>query len=152
MREIQHHRRGSLGDGGNLGKALATFAADTNGQDVLNFLRGSSAQELRNSGQFRNRTHKLGDIVDSAPLYVGPPIGLSQTASYFSFAVSHKTRSPIIYVGANDGMLHAFDATTGVRLWGSGKTIAGPVFAAPIVVNGLLYVSSWDGKLHAFGL
>ena len=97
----------------NLGKALATFAADTNGQDVLNDLRGSSAQEQRNSGQFRNRSHKLGDIVDSAPLYVGPPLGLSQAASYFSFAVAHKSRSPIIYVGANDGMLHAFDATTG---------------------------------------
>ena len=97
----------------NLGKALATFAGDTNGQDVLNYLRGNSAQEKRNSGQFRNRTHKLGDIVDSAPLYIGAPAGFSQTSAYFNFAVANKSRSPVIYVGANDGMLHAFDAKTG---------------------------------------
>ncbi len=96
-----------------LGKALSTFPADTNGQDVLQYLRGSSAQELRNGGPFRNRTHKLGDIVFSAPLYVGAPNGLTQTADYLSFVTAHANRSPVVYVGANDGMLHAFDAATG---------------------------------------
>ncbi|GAC1452376.1 MAG: PilC/PilY family type IV pilus protein [Steroidobacteraceae bacterium] len=95
------------------GMQLASFAADTSGQDVLQFLRGSNAQELRNGGQFRNRTHKLGDIVSSAPLYVGAPSGFSQSASYFAFARANGSRSPLIYVGADDGMLHAFDAATG---------------------------------------
>jgi type IV pilus assembly protein PilY1 len=97
----------------NLGLALSTFTPDTNGQDVLQFLRGSSAQEQRNGGQFRNRTHKLADIVASAPLYIGPPSGFTQTASYFTFATNNANRSPVIYVGADDGMLHAFDAATG---------------------------------------
>lgn len=96
-----------------LGAQLSTFVPDTNGQDVVQFLRGSNAREVRNGGQFRNRTHKLGDIVDSAPLYVGAPAGFSQSASYASFVTSHTHRAPILYVGANDGMLHAFDAGTG---------------------------------------
>ena len=96
-----------------LGLSLSTFPPDTNGQDVLQFIRGSNAQEQRLGGQFRNRTHKLGDIVDSAPLYVGKPTGFTQTAAYFAFARAHANRSPMIYIGAGDGMLHAIDAATG---------------------------------------
>ena len=98
-----------------LGSQLTTFAPDPNGQDVLNFLRGKVGQEQRFGGQFRNRTHKLGDIVDSAPLYIGKPSGFTQTAAYFTFTTTHAARSPIIYIGADDGMLHAFDAMTGVE-------------------------------------
>jgi type IV pilus assembly protein PilY1 len=96
-----------------LGEALSTFSSDTNGSDVLNYLRGSSTLEQRNGGTFRNRAHKLGDIVDSAPLYVGAPSSASQSSSYFTFAAAHASRAPLIYIGANDGMLHAFDAATG---------------------------------------
>jgi type IV pilus assembly protein PilY1 len=100
-----------------LGAALQTFVPDPSGKDVLEFLRGNSALEVRNGGQFRNRTHKLGDIVDSAPLYVGAPIGLTQTQDYFNFVKANATRRPVIYVGANDGMLHAFDPATGYELF-----------------------------------
>ena len=100
-----------------LGQELETFTPDTNGQDVLQFLRGSSAQEQRNGGQFRNRSHKLGDIVESAPLYVGAPQGYSQAGTYLTFAAAHANRAPILYIGANDGMLHAFDAATGDERW-----------------------------------
>jgi len=96
-----------------LGMDLSTFTSDTNGSDVLSYLRGNSALEQRNNGTFRNRAHKLGDIVASAPLYIGAPNGTSQTASYFAFAAAHANRKPIVYVGANDGMLHAFDEATG---------------------------------------
>jgi type IV pilus assembly protein PilY1 len=100
-----------------LGAALSTYAPDTNGSDVLNFLRGDNALEQRFGGTFRNRTHKLGDIVDSAPLYVGPPGGPSEAPSYLAFVSAHADRKPIIYIGANDGMLHAFDAATGQELF-----------------------------------
>ena len=100
-----------------LGMALSSFAPDPNGQDVLQFLRGRNAQELRNGGQFRNRTHKLGDIVASAPLYIGAPYGLTQTPDYFTFAATNQGRTPVIYVGANDGMLHAFNAATGNEMF-----------------------------------
>jgi len=95
-----------------LGAALETFAPDNNGQDVLQFLRGSNAQEVRLGGQFRNRTHKLGDIVDSAPAYVAAPRGAWLQQSYLQFSTQYANRKPVIYIGADDGMLHAIDATT----------------------------------------
>ena len=100
-----------------LGAALQTFTPDPSGKDVLEFLRGNNALEVRNGGQFRNRTHKLGDIVDSAPLYVGPPNGLAQTPDFFAFVKANQNRSPVIYLGANDGMLHAINPTNGNEMF-----------------------------------
>ena len=102
-----------------LGRDLETFTSDTNGLDVLDYLRGNATQEVRNGGQFRNRTHKLGDIVSSDPLYVGPPSSNNQSASYVAFAnnPTYAARPPMIYVGANDGMLHAFSASTGSEMF-----------------------------------
>ena len=96
-----------------LGQDLETFVPDPSGSDVVTYLRGSSAQEQRNGGAFRNRTHKLADIVDSNPLYIGAPNGSSQLSSYTAFAAANANRTPMIYVGANDGMLHGFNAITG---------------------------------------
>jgi len=98
-----------------LGQDLTTFTPDPNGLDALDYLRGSSAQEVRNGGQFRNRTHKLGDIVFSNPAYVGPPSGNYLSSSYLQFAKTNASRPAEIYVGADDGMLHAFDAATGTE-------------------------------------
>jgi len=97
----------------SLGAALSSFTADTSGQDVLQFIRGRNDQEVRNGGTFRNRTHKLGDIVDSVPLYVAGPAAPWLQGSYANFVGANANRSPVIYVGADDGMLHAFDGTTG---------------------------------------
>ncbi len=58
----------------------------------------------------------------------------------------------VIYYG--DGSDHAefaFDAANGRRLWQS-RTIKGGIFAAATVVNGKLFVPSWDDYLYAFGL
>lgn len=96
-----------------LGQELQTFAPDANGQDVLEYLRGSTAQEVRNGGKFRNRTHRLGDIVDSNPAYVGASNEGIQSSSYINFAASTAARPPVVYIGADDGMLHAFDAALG---------------------------------------
>lgn len=96
-----------------LGQDLETFTPDTSGPDVLAFLRGSNAKEVRFGGQFRNRTHKLADIVDSAPLYIGAPLAGYPTASYVAFTNAVSSRPAVLYVGANDGMLHAIDALTG---------------------------------------
>ena len=86
----------------------------------LNYLRGDGASELVNGGTFRNRqTTKLGDIIDSAPQYssnedFGYPDSL-ESASYSSFVASKASRTPMVYVGANDGMLHGFDGLTGIE-------------------------------------
>jgi len=85
----------------------ANGTADGQGNDRVNFLRGSSI-----SG-FRSRSTPLGDIVHSTPFYVGAPKAGYLDSSYASFTLANASRTPIIYVGANDGMLHGFDAATG---------------------------------------
>ena len=101
-----------------LGTQLESFTPDTNGSDVLQYLRGSYAlaigpQATTPVGPFRNRSHYLGDIVDSNPAYIGASNEGFQSASYIAFAASTATRPPLLYIGADDGMLHAFDANTG---------------------------------------
>ena len=58
----------------------------------------------------------------------------------------------VVYYGSGfDGTLRAFDATTGTPLFDSGNMIGGPIFAAPTVVDGRVFVSTWDGHVYAFG-
>ncbi|HRE31156.1 MAG TPA: PilC/PilY family type IV pilus protein, partial [Candidatus Berkiella sp.] len=68
---------------------------------------------------FKDRTRILGDIVDSAPIYVGPPSRTYpdslETAPYSTFVSSYQSRLPLVYVGANDGMLHAFSGNDGTE-------------------------------------
>ncbi len=87
--------------------------SDSLGERRLEFLRGSRALE---GTTFRERGSVLGDIINSspAPLYVGAPdFFLPDQAGYAEFKEKHKNRLPMVYVGANDGMLHGFDANTG---------------------------------------
>ena len=91
-----------------------TGLADGLGSNRLNYLRGDTTNETHNGGTFRNRSHLLGDIVDSDPLYIGTANGpYLADSSYQTFAAGTASREPMIYVGANDGMLHAIDAATG---------------------------------------
>ncbi|MGH8377742.1 MAG: pilus assembly protein [Gammaproteobacteria bacterium] len=96
--------------------ALNATGADTVSlmQDRLNYLRGDTSNYGPGGDNFRPRSHILGDIVDSAAMYVAESSGpYSNMPGYTAFASSTATRAPMIYVGANDGMLHAFDAATG---------------------------------------
>lgn len=94
--------------------ALTTGSTDTLGPARLNYLRGDRSNEQQNGGTFRNRSHILGDIVDSNPLFIGAPQGpYIADPTYVTFESQKASRPPTLYVGANDGMLHAFDANTG---------------------------------------
>jgi type IV pilus assembly protein PilY1 len=83
--------------------ALKGPGALLDGEKVLNYIRGASANEGANSGQFRSRVREgnsaspLGDSPHNAPVYVES--GGNET----------------LYLGANDGMLHAFNAANGVE-------------------------------------
>jgi Tfp pilus tip-associated adhesin PilY1 len=96
--------------------------SDGYGPQRVQWLRGGTANESATCGgctpSFRSRpTSKLGDIIHSAPSYVAAPASAypdsMESAAYSSFAAANANRTPIIYVGANDGMLHAFNANTG---------------------------------------
>ena len=67
----------------------------TKGPNLVNHLRGDRTNETPKGAQYRSRTHVLGDIIHSRPLFVDHPT------------------APRVYVGANDGMLHSFDTDTG---------------------------------------
>jgi type IV pilus assembly protein PilY1 len=109
--------------------------ADT-GQARLDYLRGVRTLE---GATYRTRTNLLGAIINSQAVYVGAPSSgyrnswptgspeetattndattcdesaptLATCHSYEAFVSAYKDRTPAVYVGANDGMLHAFNA------------------------------------------
>lgn len=91
-------------------------------EDIVNYLRGDRSKEIPN-GTLRTRTGLLGDIVNSQPVFVGQPAPRLYTSSqtftgsstYASFVNAQANRTPMVYVGANDGMLHGFNVNTGVE-------------------------------------
>lgn len=93
------------------------------GANLVNFLRGQRGKEGfiggDNNKLFRAREHVLGTIVGSQPLYVKAPNREYSDAGYYAFKTDTTVaaRQPMIYVGANDGMMHAFNATTGQEVW-----------------------------------
>jgi type IV pilus assembly protein PilY1 len=105
----------------------STTAYATN--DRVNFLRGDRSCEISTAGVglYRTRNDVLGDIIDSSPTWVGPPIAPytatwsdrlntsatmpeagSSAQTYAQFVTAAQTRMNVVYVGANDGLLHGF--------------------------------------------
>lgn len=72
-----------------------------------------------------SQPNRLGDIINSQSQYVGRPNAGHGDSSYAKFASDYDAttnttgkgdRTSMLYVGANDGMLHGFNATTGEEL------------------------------------
>jgi type IV pilus assembly protein PilY1 len=92
--------------------------SDGLGRARLDYLRGGRTRELgQPGGVFRRRAGVLGDAINSAPVYVGPASPAIQGAGYGAFHERTRQRRAAVYVGANDGMLHAFDAADGSELF-----------------------------------
>lgn len=87
---------------------------DSKGSARLDFLRGDATNE---GGYFRSRGAKLGDIINSSPIYVGAPPYLPdlESVTHSSFRGTYYNRQAMVYVGGNDGMLHGFEASTGIE-------------------------------------
>ncbi|RMX03031.1 hypothetical protein D8I35_17825 [Corticibacter populi] len=91
-----------------------------NGEHVVNFLRGQRSYEVASNSTsplFRTRDSLLGDIINSKPIYVGAPPFSYTDSGYTAFKTAQASRTPMVYAGANDGMLHAFNANTGKEQW-----------------------------------
>ena len=90
---------------------------DALGSNRVAYFRGDRSEELSNGGNFRNRRFLLGDLINSTPVYVGAPYRFYpdsfEAVPYRNFRLGNETRTPRIYVGSNDGMLHGFDGATG---------------------------------------
>jgi type IV pilus assembly protein PilY1 len=112
---------------GSCGGALGTGSACA--QARIDWMRGDTTNE-ESTGPLRKRTRVLGDIISSSPYYVAD------------------TRT--LYVGANDGMLHAFDADTGNELFAYVPNgvmdrlykLTSPVYSHEYFVDGEVTVST----------
>lgn len=100
----------------------ATQKAALGTETVLNYLRGDQSQEVANNGSLRTRNTPLGDIVNSNPVYVGAPDpylfrnrSWSEASTHDDFGAAQSSRPGMVYVGANDGMLHGFNAASGIE-------------------------------------
>ena len=104
--------------------------------ELIDYLRGDKANEQGVTGctvttdcPYRARSSKIGDILNSTPAVIGVTsfgyggilrdFAPTAAASYPAYVEAKKTifgdtsQTPILFVGANDGMLHAFDGRAG---------------------------------------
>ena len=84
----------------NISRQLLGVSTAAERSAVIDFVRGASSV----------RANKLGDIYHSSPVVVGPPELDLADESYNAFKTVPEVanRPRVMYVGANDGMLHAF--------------------------------------------
>lgn len=105
-------------DNGNLTlDTLIGYGSSTAAESIIQYIRGD---DMPGSG-FRPRNidetegiWKLGDIIYSSPSFMGRPTerynSLYGDDSYNQFYLADSSRRNLVFVGANDGMLHAFNA------------------------------------------
>ena len=103
----------------------ADMAIANDGQNLVNWLRGQRQHE---GAIYRKRLHVLGDPVHAVPVFVKVPrfnFNDVVTPTYAEFKLANGLdpvsgswrRKGVVYVAANDGMLHAFNADTGAEMW-----------------------------------
>jgi type IV pilus assembly protein PilY1 len=108
---------------------LGVINLDNRGELRVNYLRGDRTHETTASPRFRARSSLLGAVIKGQPVYVSSPnagyrdadwpqsspefVAASNGQGYREFQNQNFNRSPTVYVGSNNGMLHAFDASTG---------------------------------------
>ena len=115
--------------------ATDTCSGSSNAMNLINFIRGDEVAGLRTRmletpvGSGTYKVWKLGDPIHSTPTIVGVPKARYDLAygdaDYNLFYQKYRNRRQVAYVGANDGMLHAFNG--GYYHKGDDSTTAGTV-------------------------
>ncbi len=106
----------------------APTLAATDSTALVNYLRGHYGQEMDRtanaSPSFRNRKNIFGDAVGSQPVFLGSPSGIYNDLHYGAFKTAIATQHAgsggfpkTVFIGANDGMMHAFNAADGTERW-----------------------------------
>jgi type IV pilus assembly protein PilY1 len=146
----------------------ASGTTDGLGSKRLDWLAGVRTLE---GTSFRTRTSLLGAVFGSQPAYVGTPTGgysdtfpagspeaaalkTSATNSYSTFLTKWAQRPATVYVGANDGMLHAFDArlatstgaSPGRELWAYVPASVYPSLPAQSKQSNFTFTPTVDGS------
>ena len=128
----------------NLGDVFSTLCSDglavcsklsalllgVSESQAVAYLAGQDSGEKKNGGKLRDRTTRLGDIVNSSPVVSSPTDNYGFTNlrgdkltdfdpyDYASYLKQKKSRASMVYVGANDGMLHGFRGADGGEAFG----------------------------------
>ena len=88
---------------------------------LIAHIRGIDTYDLDGDKNFlEDRPWKLGDIFHSNPVVVGSPSPVFEDKGFSGpggFYENKKSRTKVVIAGANDGMLHAFNGTTGEEEW-----------------------------------
>jgi type IV pilus assembly protein PilY1 len=98
---------------------------DVGSSSLVNFLRGNTIYEDRainasastDTRLYRLRQATLGDLISSTPIYLAGPQAKFSDPGHSAYKSANASRAASVFIGANDGMLHAIDAVTGVERW-----------------------------------
>lgn len=121
----------------------ATEIADGTQEQLVKYVRGQNRYEDQDrptdygayTRLYRDRATTLGDMVHAQPVYVKAPQYNFADTGYIDFKKDHVSRLPTVYVAANDGMLHAFDASTGDERW---------AYVPPMIMSNLWRLADKD--------
>jgi Tfp pilus tip-associated adhesin PilY1 len=106
---------------GNLTNTDLDVALDADRSNLVNHIRGIDAYDIdQDLNTTEERNWKLGDIFHSNAVIVGSPNQYFEDSGFSGpgeFYEANKDRTKVVIVGANDGMLHAFNAATGAEEW-----------------------------------
>lgn len=118
------------GSGGGRTALSGTGSLGVNISQAVSYLRGDQSLESASSSlRLRQRSTRLGDIINSTPVISSPlnDFGYSSLRlesstdydplGYGEYLETKKSRVAVVYAGANDGMLHAFHGQTGAELF-----------------------------------
>jgi type IV pilus assembly protein PilY1 len=115
----------SFDDFGYSASQVANLFGSIQVSDMIQYLRGDQSMEgsVLNSKPFRVRSSILGDIVNSEPVLAtsrsnfgwsrASGLTTAERDGYAAYVKGKSEQHEYAFVGANDGMLHAFDATDG---------------------------------------
>ena len=121
--------------GATLSSEQQALVSVSDGAGIVNFIRGDRSGETATADtaqKYRRRTSLLGDIINSEPVFVtAPAANYSETTNlgYAAFKILRASRPPLVFQGANDGMLHAFKAASGDEAWAYVPSIVLPTLA-----------------------
>ncbi len=125
---LQPFTQSGLGGASTAQSRLGITAADISAyggatvDQIINYLRGDRSLEIANGGTLRTRRYKVGDILNSQPeLTVAASFGYTRLSpaqgggstgpgSYGQYLRDKRNKVPVLFVGSNDGMLHALDS------------------------------------------
>lgn len=94
--------------------------SEANAELVVNYLRGDQSKEAASTGLRERNDNILGPVVSATPWIQDRPIATYselQFPGYTSFVTDHKDRAKLLWVSANDGMLHAFKPDDGEEVF-----------------------------------